>query len=337
MSTARQQLVELIEQGAIAQEHTDAALDVLKVRPDASAWRGFVDRLLLWTGALALAFSVLFFIAHNWAELGRFAKFGMLQLAVALATLAFWRIGPERATGQASLLVAAILLGVLLAYFGQTYQTGADPWELFFYWALLMLPWAIIGRFAGIWILWLLLLNLTVILYHQAFSGFLSLAMTSEMVMLWELFLLNTVALCAWELAANVCQGLNRRWAIRLLALAGGLPVTWVTLRAIGGSGDFGFGTGMIWFLWLAAMYLVYHRLRRDLFMLAGCCLSGIVVSAVFTGKQLLMGGNDAALSLTFLVLALLVIGMGAASAAWLKTIHRQWHRVERPMGQERS
>jgi len=34
-------------------------------------------------------------------------------------------------------MVSTILVGVLLALVGQTYQTGADTWQLFFYWAIL--------------------------------------------------------------------------------------------------------------------------------------------------------------------------------------------------------
>ena len=83
--------------------------------------------------------------------------------------LAYWRLGPERATGKAALLVAAILLGVLLALFGQTYQTGADTWELFATWAALITPWVIVGRFAGLWMLWLALLNVAIVLYFWFF------------------------------------------------------------------------------------------------------------------------------------------------------------------------
>ena len=37
-------------------------------------------------------------------------------------------------------LLAMLGMGALFAYFGQTYQTGADPWQLFALWAALSLP-----------------------------------------------------------------------------------------------------------------------------------------------------------------------------------------------------
>src|SRR3546814_15416019 len=81
----------------------------------------------------------------NWNDLGRFAKFGLVGLLLIVAVIGYWRLGVDRAAGKASLLVASILLGALLALFGQTYQTGADTWELFANWAVLMAPWAL-GR-----------------------------------------------------------------------------------------------------------------------------------------------------------------------------------------------
>ncbi len=40
---------------------------------------------------------------------------------------------------------------ILLAVYGQTYQTGADPYELFFGWAILIIGWVAISRFAPLW------------------------------------------------------------------------------------------------------------------------------------------------------------------------------------------
>src|SRR5437867_9569809 len=117
------------ERGAITDVR--AALDMAGVLPHAQHWRAFLDRLLLWSGAVALAAAVVFFIAHNWNDLGKLAKFGLLEALVLAAALGYWRLGPEKAAGKASLLVACILFGALLALLGQTYQTGADTWELF--------------------------------------------------------------------------------------------------------------------------------------------------------------------------------------------------------------
>src|SRR5437899_4116025 len=103
------------ERGAITDAR--AALDMAGALPHASDWRVFLDRLLLWSGAVALAAAVVFFIAHNWNDLGKYAKFGLVEALIVVAVLGYWRLGPERAAGRASLLVASILLGALLALF----------------------------------------------------------------------------------------------------------------------------------------------------------------------------------------------------------------------------
>jgi hypothetical protein len=59
------------ESGKIADVR--AALNVAGVLPGARGWRAFLDALLLWSGAVALAAAMVFFIAHNWNELGRYA------------------------------------------------------------------------------------------------------------------------------------------------------------------------------------------------------------------------------------------------------------------------
>ena len=63
------------------------------------------------------------------------------------------------------LLIASIITGSLLALFGQIYQTGADTWQLFFAWAILITPWVVIARFPALWLLWLGLINAFLLLY----------------------------------------------------------------------------------------------------------------------------------------------------------------------------
>lgn len=318
MSTKRKQLIALIEQGAIPHERIDQAITVAGIHPHGRAWRSFGDKLLLVLGALALAFSVLFLVAYNWAVIGRFARFGLVELAILLAVFAWLKLGTDRLAGKVSLLVAVILVGVLLALFGQTYQTGADPWQLFFSWSLLILPWAMAGRFAAIWVVWVLLLNLSIVLYHQAFQGVLPILFSSQAGMLWLLFLLNTIALASWEILAPARSWLDERWAVRLLAVGSGVAITWLVMHAIFAAGETTPLYGLAWLAWLGGLYLVYRKRRPDLFMLAGGCLSAIVVVVSLVVEYVLLDETAGG----FLLLALLVIGLGGASAVWLRQVH---------------
>ena len=321
MFSSRNQIIELVVQRAIPAEKAAEALALTGLAPDGPAWRRFIERLLLWLGGLALAFAVLFFTAYNWQDIGRFAKFGMVEAAMVLGMGVYWKCGDRAVAGKVALLAATILLGVLLGLYGQTYQTGADPWQLFFNWALLMLPWAFIGRFPAIWMVWVVLINLAIVLYHQAFRGLFGLMSRSDTEMLWLLWAFNTLVLIAWELLTPKVRWLAASWATRLLLAAGGAILTWLVLRSIFEAGDYRWLPGLVWGGWTAALYGVYRRVRRDLFMLAAGCLSGIVVLVTFLARHLLDDGAAGG----FLLLALMVIGLGAGAAVWLRNIHREW------------
>jgi uncharacterized membrane protein len=230
------------------------------------------------------------------------------------------KLAENTAASKVSLLVATIALGVLLALYYQTYQTGADPWQLFFNWSLLMLPWAVIGRFAAIWIVWVALVNLSIFLYCLTFGGIFGLVFESEYGLLWLIFLFNTLAFITWKLLAITWPWLSERWAIRLLAVVSGAPLTWLALFSIFDYPEVGGLPVLVWVLWLVAMYFIYRKVKLDLFMLALCCLSAITVAVSFLVKHMDLVGEAEA----FLFLAFVVIGMGSGTAFWLKRVHKE-------------
>ncbi|MDZ7804194.1 DUF2157 domain-containing protein [Thiohalophilus sp.] len=324
MGSNQRFIIKLVEQGYILPQKLEQALTVSGVYPDSHAWHKFIDHLFLWLGGLALAFAVLFFVAYNWSELGRLFRFALVEVLVIAAIVGYWKLGTERMAAKVALLGGTIGLGVLLALYGQTYQTGADPWQLFFNWSLLILPWVLVGRFAPLWLLWLALVNLSVMLYFTAFPGAFGLLLPRDTGMYWTLFLLNTLALVLWEWAATRWSFMDRRWAIRLVALASGYTITWLALISIveGALTDrSGLVAGMIWLLWLASLGGVYRYRIRDLFMLTGGSLSVIVVVTTFLARHMLEGDPVGA----FLFLAVVVMAGGSGSLIWLKRLHREW------------
>jgi len=326
MTSRRSQVLGWIEDGVIAPGHILQALKVTGITPDGPHWRRFIDQLLLGTGALALACAVVFFIAYNWDALGRFPQFALLQLLMILAVVFYWRLGAEKATARVALLVAAVLLGALLALYGQTYQTGADPWQLFATWALLMLPWVLVGRFAALWLLWLGLLNLAAILYYQVFPGLFWITFGSRDELSWLLLLLNTAAWGVWEIAAFRFEWLGRagpggRWAVRVIATASGTVMTMLVLRAIFDPAQTPALTWLVYIAWLAVLYFVYRHKLPDLFMLAGACLS-VIVSVTLLCADFMLQGD--AMAGTFLLLAILVVAQAAGAAIWLRHIQAE-------------
>ena len=317
MAYARDEILDWADHGRIAPEKLRAALEAGGALPSAHDWRGFLERLLLWIGAVLVAAGVIFFIAYNWQSMGRYAKFALAEAAIVVALGFVWWLGLERAAGRAALLAASLLVGALLALIGQIYQTGADTFELFAAWAAAILPWVLVGRFAALWIVWIALVNLAIALYFQAFGGIFGI-LFGPARQLWLLFALNTVAAVIWEAcAAAGVQWLRERWAARILLTASGAFATALALfdivdwRSAGGFGV------PVWLAWLGCAYAVYRRRIRDIFVLAGAVLSVIIVVSTFLGDRLIQ--SDA--TFAFLFIGLIVIGISAAGGWWLRNV----------------
>jgi uncharacterized membrane protein len=316
-ASARSQILEWVERGEISPENVSPALAVAGATPGPLEWRRFVSALLLWLGALLFAAGVIFFFAYNWHALGRFAKFGLVEGLLAVSVAAAWLAGPESAPGKASLLLASLLTGALLALIGQTYQTGADTFELFAWWAVLILPWAIAARTPALWMLWIALLNLAVTFYFQAFRGFFGI-LSSDTSVVWTLTALDTLALIAWELAASRRYSwMQDRWPARVLAVASGTAVTLLAMWGIFESADASPFAIPAYVAWLVAAYVYYRRQTRDLFVLAGGVLSLIVFVTSWLSHVMLRSGDAG----SFLLIGVVVIAMSAAGAWWLKGI----------------
>lgn len=122
---------------------------------DEAFWARWGQRALLALGAGQFLAGVILFFAYNWNDLSDFAKFTVIEAGLVIAAGGALLIGLDRAFGQVLLIAASVLTGVLLAVIGQVYQTGADAFELFVAWAVLILPWVLVSRSATHWLLWL--------------------------------------------------------------------------------------------------------------------------------------------------------------------------------------
>ena len=168
MSQSRRTIEQLLNQGTLPLAHADKAATVLEVYPNKLTWRAFFDKALLIIGAVALVLSLVFFIGYNWLYMGKLAKFALVEGALVITIALYVALSFRRRFSfirQLLLLIASVITGSLLALFGQVYQTGADTWQLFFGWAVLIIPWVIIARFPALWLLWLGLVNAVTLFY----------------------------------------------------------------------------------------------------------------------------------------------------------------------------
>ena len=179
-------------------------------------------------GAALGGLGVVMWIAANWETLGRVGHFALLQ-GLVLVTVAGAAFKPAARAPWG--LIALLGIGGLFAFFGQTYQTGADPWQLFALWAALALPlcWGV--RSDAVWAPWALVVVTGISLWTHTYSGHRWGVEADQM----------TVHLTAWSacllLAALLSPPLQRItgagvWSFRTAVT---LAVVAITLTAIGG------------------------------------------------------------------------------------------------------
>ena len=317
-----------IAQGRVSAGSEVLALDLAGIQPKAAQWRRLIDQMLLWCGAIALGASLIFFLAYNWQFMGRFAKFGLAEVAVLFALVACWKLGLENTAGKASLLLASLCTGGLLALVGQTYQTGADTYELFRAWAIASLVWVMLAQLSAMYLFWLGLVNLSVFLYFQTFGGLFGF-MFSSSHQLWTMLILNTLALLVWEwLRWRGVQHLQERWSARVVATVVGVLATMLMLEAIFNDGDRYHQRGqaanllaMISYLvWASLTLWIYRRKVKDLFVLAGLVLSLIITLNAWIAREVL-SHNEAE---GFLLVGLMIIASSAVGGIWLKTMMKE-------------
>ncbi len=144
----------------------EKALTLTGNRPGATEWRAFASRALGLAGIAALGAGLIFFIAANWQAMGVMGRFALLQMVLIICVgIAWWQAPKAPNITAATLILATLASGTLFALFGQTYQTGADVYELFFIWALLTLPFAVAGMSGALWAVWWCILNVALALF----------------------------------------------------------------------------------------------------------------------------------------------------------------------------
>lgn len=127
------------------------------------------------------ASGIISWIASNWSLFSKSAKFSLVEgglfFSLMIGVLVYMReIHCSKPVFQSAiwLFLSAVLIGGLFALVGQTYQTGANAWQLFAIWTVLQLPllWALPNIANGL--LWGLTFNtaiaLALVLQGQSFT-----------------------------------------------------------------------------------------------------------------------------------------------------------------------
>lgn len=277
------------------------------------------ERLLPAVGAVAallVGLGVVMWVAANWPDWGRTTKFALLQGLVASSLLGAWTLPHAR---PALGLLAWLGQGALFAYFGQTYQTGADPWQLFALWAALALPLALAVRHDAVWAPWTLTATLTVVLWVQAHSGH---RWASDADALTPQ-LLGAAALVA--LAAALAPWAQRwhgagLWAWRAQGVWGVVVISGWALMAVFTTR---WGPQYAWLggLLLAAGAALWRQ--GDLVMLSSTALAINVWALAGFGRWLFEGGSGSDWLGKAFVFGLVAAGLLAGTVSLLMRRHR--------------
>jgi len=137
-------------------------------RPSVTAWRQFGLTLLLALGTGLFLTGIIFFFAHNWSGLHHLAKFGILAAGIAGSSIASLFCRRYPLAQQMLLLVASVLVGVLLAVFGQAYQLKSNTG--FIAWALFILLWAVAADFHVLWLLFIAVLHIGIFVISPTYD-----------------------------------------------------------------------------------------------------------------------------------------------------------------------
>lgn len=322
MASLRQHLVALVQQGAISPEHMADAEQVANLTPNSQQWQQFLNVVFLWIGCIAMACAVIFFFAHNWSGMNRLMKFALLECLLLTCIFCYLKLQTNQNVAGAVLILACLLVGAVMALFGQTYQTGADPWQLFFNWALVITPWALVTRFSIMWLIWILLCNLAIALYCDVNNNPLSVVFNTQVSEFWLTFLFNLACFVSWQYLSQSHQWMQQNWLTRVLAVLTGICLTGLALEAVIEITLVDLLALVTWCITLLALYYCYRVKQLDLFMLAGGCLSFILVVTTWFATQFHLYEDMFA----YLTLAFIVLTLGVVSTIWLKQLQKELH-----------
>ena len=319
----------------------EALLELGGARPTREEDLRLVRRGLGLGGVLSVAAGVVFFVAANWEAIAVSGRFALLEALLVAATAAAIVWPPPAPVGKLALLGAFLLTGALLALFGQTYQTGADVYELFLAWAGLGLPLVVAGRWSVGWAAWVLVVNVSLALLCGWLPGvhilwtvlgglglgapLLFAAATVLNLALWA----ACEAAAGTRLAAVASPWLGRLVVATAAGFAGWGAIVQILLGETSGLRGLGLGHrsggGLLALVLLVAGGAVgWHTLRRrrDVFPIAAVAAVLIAVGTALLGRGL---GSESSLEAMFFALAAWLVGSSTAAGWVLMGLVRQW------------
>ena len=280
--------------------------------------------------------------------MGKFALVEGALLLTLISYLALVFFKKSLLLQQLLLLAASLMTGALLALVGQVYQTGADSWQLFAIWSVLIVPWVAISRFPILWLLLLGLINLTVMLGFAPTSGLPALPIFFFINQIFSkillLTLINGMAFLAWLMIAErlpiipqksplpisnppsklpakkpTAPPVDLHWSTNLVAL---LAISFATILAsYSVIGELKAPNIIlahsIWLIFLGLIWAQFYRFRLNLLLLTYFCAAIVVMLMTWVAKLIDFNWRIETL---FLMTVVLLIS-SALAVGWLRRL----------------
>lgn len=242
--------------------------------------------------ATLLSAGIIYLIAANWLTFPPALQLAIPQILLIIACLLAIYFSPSTLKGHCCAAFATLMIGLSFASYGQIYQTGADSFQLFAVWTLLLLPW-LYFRLSAVYSLFYLTLSLT---YYLANQQWLAL----ERSLFWLLF--SALLFACVLLAQYRCRGSR----FVLLLLIAGVSI-FAMIETLFTSYDDALSFGSLCMIYLLPLLVAGFFYAQK--WSAGIAIS-ILVFALNTTSQLIkyvINYWDLSAS-TFLVIALMIV-----------------------------
>lgn len=281
---------------------------------DKETWKKFLRLFIISLGVGFTVSGVVFFFAYNWAALHKFAKIGLTE-GLIVVTTSFVLLPKININIRNIVLTGAtVLVGVLFAVFGQIYQTGANAYDFFLAWTVFVTLWVIVSNFSPLWLLYLILINTTFILYAQQVAK-----ERSEVLIFTLLFLINTTVLVTSILISKYKKTATiPDWFLNIVALA---SVTYATIGITIGIFDKYQAAFPVLILTTSIVFAlgIWHGLRAK----SGLYLSIIPFSLIVIVSDLLIKITDE--EIMFLLVSLFIIASFTLVIKNLIDLQKKW------------
>jgi uncharacterized membrane protein len=183
---------------------------------DKESWHKFLRLFFISLGVGFTTAGIIFFFAYNWADLHKFIKIGLIEGLIISLTLVILFSKISLDIKNILFTGTSILVGVLFAVFGQIYQTGANAYDFFLGWTMFITIWVFVSNYAPLWLVFITLINTTLILYSQQVAHD-----WSEVFVFTLLFLINLLFLIITLVGKKTTKEIKPPiWFTNLIAFA---------------------------------------------------------------------------------------------------------------------